>query len=222
MGLKTKVSEKGGQAILPTEGPTIGVCYQVINLGHQKVVFNGEESYKPKLRLTFELPEHRHIFDEDKGEQPLVLSSEFVISMNPKSNLYKFIKSWFPQKDLSEGSEVDFTKLIGKPGLISVVYATGTGKNAGKTFANIGSIMPVPKGMTIPARTENECVVYDVEEHDEDIFEQLPEFLQNKILESKEMIDMLNTNKKTTKAKPTAAEEVFDASNEQEEEGDVF
>ena len=227
MGLKTKVSEKGGNNIIAPEGPTLAICYQVIYLGHQKIVFNGTESYKPKIRFTFELPEYKHTFDEEKGQQPLVVSAEFVQSMNPKSNLYKFIKSWFPKKDLTEGVEVDFTKLINQSGLANIVHNEGKGANAGNKYANIGGIMPLPKGMSTNLESENDTVLYDVDDHDEEVFDSLPEFLQNKILASQEMQNKISNNEtvassnKKNAAKPSATKEVF-GSEEEEEEDEAF
>ena len=188
MGMKSKVSEKGGgERILAPEGPTAAICYQVIYLGHQETTFNGTTSWKPKFRFTFELPEHKHVFKEEEGEQPLVVSVEHNDSLNPKSNMYKFLKQWFPKKDMSEGADVDYSKLAGKKALISIVHNSGKGSNAGNVYANLGTIMPLPAGMACPDKPDNEIVIYDVDEHDEAVFEALPEFLRNKILASREM-----------------------------------
>lgn len=216
--MKSKVSKGGGKKVLPPEGPTPAICYQVIYLGHQESTWQGETSWKPKFRFTFELPEHTHVFTEEKGEQPLAVSVEHNDSLNPKSNMYKFLSSWFPNKDLKEGAEVDYSKLAGKKALISIKYVEGKGNNAGNKYANIGTIMPLPKGMPCADKAANPVIVFDCDNPDDDILQSLPEFLQNKILASKEMKEAHGD----VHAAASASEEVFDAPDSDEEEEDVF
>lgn len=184
MGLKAK-PRAATQKALPEEGLTPAICYQVLYLGHHKQTWNGKDKWNPKVRFTFELPELTHVFDEKKGEQPFVVSAEHNLYLNTKSNFYKFLRQWFPKLDIDENKEVDLAKLAGKKAMINVVH--NEAKN-GNTYANIGSIAPVMKGVTV-GEPVNPVVVYDVDEHDEDAFQELPEWLQNKITESQEMQD---------------------------------
>jgi len=191
MGLKITVTESGsGQRALPEEGLTLGICYQVLYLGNHKSVWNGKESWKPKVRFTFELPNLTHVFDKEKGEQPFVVSAEHNLFLNEKSNLYKFIKSWMPKTEIKKDSEIDLSKLLGKPCMINIVHNTAKNNNV---YANIGSITPVMKGIEIP-KLVNEAVDYDVDEHNQEVFQKLPEWLQNKICESKEMTESVKVN----------------------------
>ena len=55
------------------------------------------------------------------------------------------------------------------------------------TYANIIGISPVPKGLVCPPAF-NTPLCYNTEEHDDAIFAQLPEFIQDKIKMSDEWI----------------------------------
>jgi hypothetical protein len=55
-----------------------------------------------------------------------------------------------------------------------------------KTYANINSIMALPKGMACE-ELRNPAVKFDIGTFDKKVFEALPEFLRKKILMSKEL-----------------------------------
>jgi hypothetical protein len=55
------------------------------------------------------------------------------------------------------------------------------------TYANIIGISPVPKGLVCPP-SFNTPLCYNTEEHDDAVFNQLPEFIQDKIKMSDEWI----------------------------------
>jgi hypothetical protein len=183
MGLKAKPTEGGGDRALPEEGLTPAICYQVLYLGHQEKTWNGKTSWKPVVRFTFELPELTHVFDEEKGPQPFVVSAEHTLFLSEKANLAKFLKQWYPKLNLSPDKEVDLAGLAGKPAMINVVH--NEAKN-GNTYANIGSIAPLMKGVEVPD-AHNEILTYDVDEHDINAFNKLPKFIQDKIGASQEM-----------------------------------
>jgi hypothetical protein len=54
-------------------------------------------------------------------------------------------------------------------------------------YANIIGISPLPKGLVCPPAF-NTALCYNTEEHDEAVFSQLPEFIQDKIKMSDEWI----------------------------------
>jgi hypothetical protein len=56
----------------------------------------------------------------------------------------------------------------------------------GKKFANIGSVMPLPKGMECPEQV-NENILYSPYSHDENTFSRLHTRTQETILASDEM-----------------------------------
>jgi hypothetical protein len=80
------------------------------------------------------------------------------------------------------------------------------------TYANIIGISPVPKGLVCPP-SFNTPLCYNTEEHDEAVFSQLPEFIQDKIKMSDEWIA------RVTKPAPVVAASV---ASEVEAEDDGF
>jgi hypothetical protein len=81
------------------------------------------------------------------------------------------------------------------------------------TYANIIGISPVPKGLVCPPAF-NTPLCYNTEEHDDAIFAQLPEFIQDKIKMSDEWIARVS--------KPIPVERAAAILAEQESEDDGF
>ena len=94
-------------------------CYSIIDLGTREETIQGNTKVLRKIRITFELPTERRVFNEEKGEQPCVISKEFSLTLNEKSNLRLFLRSW-RGKDFTEEEAKDFdvAKLIGAPCLL--------------------------------------------------------------------------------------------------------
>jgi hypothetical protein len=59
-------------------------------------------------------------------------------------------------------------------------------KDGSKVYANVGSIMALPKGMACPELV-NPAVKFDIGEFDQNIFNSLSSYVQKKILMSKEL-----------------------------------
>jgi len=53
----------------------------------------------------------------------------------------------------------------------------------GKTYANVGAIVPLPKGMPVPKQF-NESVCFEVGTSSDEEFEALPQFIKDKIAKS--------------------------------------
>lgn len=159
---------------LPPPGSHPARCYSVLDLGTQSTPFG--ESHK--VRISWELPTEKAVFDEKKGEQPFVVSKEYTLSLYEKANLRHDLESWrgkpFTEQQLSG---FDIASLLGAPCLLAVLHKT-TDKN--KTYANVSAISALPKGMVVPAQI-NPSVQYSISEGRSDTFKALPEWLQKKI-----------------------------------------
>ena len=208
-------SNKGGgssnYAPIPA-GNYIARCYQMIELGTTRETILGNEKDLHKIRLTFELPTEVKVFNEEKGEQPLVISKEFTLSMNEKASLRIFLKSW-RGKDFTEdeAKAFDVTKLLGVPCLLNIIHKTGK-KDPSKVYDEVASVSPMPKGMICPVQV-NPSVEFSISEWNQGIFNALPEFLQNKIMASHEY--KARTNQREVSGPPTYAapappDETFD------------
>lgn len=163
---------------LPSEGMQPAIIVQVIGLGLQpQRPFQGQE--KPPARMvqfTYELFNDVRTFgDEDK---PLIISESMPFSGNEKSRLYKRVLGVDPGMKMTGG---DLSKLVGTPCMLQVVHTPGKGTNAGKVYANIGAVTPAMKGLPYPTAPFNPTFLYDPYNHNEEVFQKLPKFLQDKI-----------------------------------------
>jgi hypothetical protein len=168
----------GGRDFEPIpEGQYAAVCDMMVDLGMQD---GGSFGPKHKVYIRFQVPEHRITFEKDGEEKdlPAVVGVTFTLSLSAKSNLRPFLEGWRGKKFTAEEVRgFDITKVAGAPAYLNIVHEEGEGKHKGKTFANIASIMPIPKGIAKPT-VEGEVIVYD---DDNDTYEMLPEWLQKKI-----------------------------------------
>jgi hypothetical protein len=170
-------------------GNYVARCYSMIEIGTLNEVILGNEKRVHKIRITFELPTELKVFNAEKGEQPCVISKEFTLSMNEKSNLRAFLTSWrgkaFSEED---ATAFDVTKLLGVPCLLNIIHKQGR-KDPSKTFDEIASATPLPKGMACPPQI-NPTFEFSHSEWDWEKFNSLPNFLQEKIKQSEEYIQM--------------------------------
>ena len=165
-------------------------CYSIIDLGTSEQVISGNQKVVRKIRVTFELPTERRVFNEEKGEQPCVISKEFTLSLSEKSNLRAFLKSW-RGKDFTEAEAkaFDVAKLIGAPCLLNIIHVAGK-TNPSKMYDEISSVSPLPKGMVCPPQ-ENPSFEFSVSEWNQEAFESMPNFLREKIMASFEFRNLL-------------------------------
>ena len=70
-------------------GTFIARCYQVIDLGHQKIVWQGTEKWQPKILLTWEL-----LGDEKMDDgRPWAISNRYTLSLSDKSVLAPMLEA---------------------------------------------------------------------------------------------------------------------------------
>lgn len=176
-------------------------CYQMIHIGTVKETILGEEKILNKVRIGWELPTELKVFNEDKGEQPLVISEEFTLSMHEKSKLRKFLASW-RGKDFTEeeAKSFDVTKLIGAACMLNIIHKPSK-KDATTLYAVISSISPMPKGFTIPAQINNTFIL-DYDNFSYDAFNILPDFIKAKMQGSIEFAAMQQPNLAQTQEQP--------------------
>lgn len=159
-------------------------CFWIVDLGTQKTP-RGESR---KVFINFELPNTRHVFNDEKGEEPFSISTEMFVSMfggpGKKTAAFReFLESWrgkkYTQQEVENG--IDLTKMVGAPCKVRVIH----NETANGTYANIQYIFPLDKGDKCPeAVNPTRCVVLDTEDpsnFNKRDFEHLPEFLQKKI-----------------------------------------
>lgn len=169
----------GGSFEICPAGTYAARCYQIIDLGHQTVEWQGTAKVVPKVRITWEVNEQM------SDGRPYSISKEYTASIGPKSNLRKDLEAWrgrpFTEDELRAFS---LENVLGAPCFIGIAHV----QKGEKTFANINSIMALPKGMDCPELT-NAKVKFEIDNFDETVFESLSEYVRKKILMSKELED---------------------------------
>lgn len=165
------VSENGGGASIPVlpEGSYAAVCYMLVDIGLQRSERYGNSSRK--VIIGWELADE---YVEVDGEQkPRVFSARYTASLNEKAILRRDLAAWrgrdFTEEELRS---FDLKSIVGVPCLIQVIHR----ENNGKVYANLASIMRLPKGMPAPKLTL-EPLVFDLEESPLSELDKLPEWI---------------------------------------------
>ncbi len=184
MSITVKNSTKEFEPI--SEGSHVARIYQIIHIGTIDSEYQGVMRKREMIRITFEVPDEMRVFNEEKGEQPSSISKEFTLSFGDKSSLKPFIEGITGKKLTTD--DLDLESLIGKVCIINVVH-TVSAKN-GKTYANISGSTPLMKGMEIP-KAINPTKVFGFNPFDQEVFNSLPEFLQDKIKSSLEYQELM-------------------------------
>jgi len=196
---------------LPEAGATVGVLYSLVDLGHQKTNWDNQEKWTPKVRLTFELPDQTDEFEvEENGKRttvhkPMVVSIEQTRSLGEKASLRKLLEQWrgqtFTSKELQAFS---LKNLLGKPAMLTLIHKTS---QQGRQYCAIAGASKLPKGMKAPATTTNDQLYYEIEQGEAGQFNDMPDWLQEKIRASKEFA--------TAAGKSTATKVEVDADGNQ-------
>ena len=133
---------------------------------------------KIKARFTFEFPTEKRVFNEEKWEQPFVVSREFTLSMWKQSNLLPFVEWMIGKKlDEEEAKTFDILSLVGQAYFATIIHNE-------KWYADIQSIVKLPKSMTCPEQINPTQIV--LEEDWKTEWDNLPSFIQDKIKKSAE------------------------------------
>ncbi len=170
----------GGDFTPMPAGNHVAICNMVVDLGDQLV---RSEKYGDKVKrqvwIRWETPHEEITFTDRDGNEktgPRVIGQAFTLSLHENSALRPVLESWRGRAFTEEERRgFDVSKLLGAPCMVNVIHA----ESGGKTYANIGSVSPLPKGMEKP-ESKIGLLLYD-DEHD--TFDQLPEWLQKKINE---------------------------------------
>lgn len=178
-------------------------CVSVIDLGTQHWEYQGQPKAARKVRLTFELPEELHVFDEAKGDQPFFVSAEFTASLHEKANLRHYLESWRGRPFTpAELAGFDLKNLLGVPAMVTVVHA----ERSGKTYANITGIAALPKKLVCPPAI-SPLVYLGFESWDEAVYAALPQWLRTKIASSDEFKRREHADEPPTPSEPQAPDE---------------
>jgi len=165
-------------------GNYVARCYSMIHIGTITETIMGEEKVMNKVRITWELPTELRVFKEENGEQPMVISQEFTLSMHEKSNLRKFLESWRGKGFTEDQAEsFDITKLLGVPCMINIIHKEA---KKGNEYALISNVSAMPKGMECPPQVNPNFEFNYEDKFDEKALESFPDFIKDKMKSSDE------------------------------------
>lgn len=150
-----------------------GVCIGVYDLGTHVGVYGAKRSVK----IMFEIDAQRN------DGKNFVVSRDYGFTISKKSKLREMIEAWrgkpFTEQEESDG--FDLAKLIGQPCAVQVVHKDSNGN----TYANIGSITKLMKGMT-PMKATYPMGSYFIDDHGKTLPAGIPDWVAKKIKESQE------------------------------------
>jgi len=193
---------------LAPEGTFFARCWRVVVLGTFEDTWQGQTRLNRKIRIDFELP--TELNDFGNGAEPFNVSSTLNITMHENANYRKFLQNWrgraYSEEEAKKG--IDVSKFVGAAALVTVAH---TARDNGKTYDNIANISPLPKGMQVYDKVNTPALfsVY-ARPFNQEAFDVLPNFLQEKIKLSREWADMHDTVKPTNQAAAPLMEEEDD------------
>lgn len=166
---------------LPSAEVHIATIYQIIGLGTHYI-----EKYKKsqeEVYFTLELNENM------TSGKPFVVSRKYNPSLwgngKRKSQLRTDLEAArgkvFTEEELENG--LNLKKFLGLTCLVTITHNKG---DDGAIYANILSFSAIPKGMEVP-KPMNDFKFFAIEEFDQKVFDELPEWMQTRIEESEEM-----------------------------------
>lgn len=173
------IESGGGSFERCPEGVHPAVCVGIWELGTQP-----SDLYEPsrQIMLSFEI-----VGEETSKGEPFFVSRTFTASLHEKSKLRPFIEAWRGAK-LTEAelkAKYDIMERLGKSCQLAVTHATG---GNGKTYANIASVMALPKGMQAPP-PKTALSSYSIGDL-ENFPPEMPNFVKDKIRRSHQFRDV--------------------------------
>jgi len=171
-------TDNGFTRELVPSGIQVARSYSMIEIGTVTEEFKGQQKELKKIRISWELPYKMRVFKEGEPEKPMSISREFTLSMYEKAALRKFLESWRGKPYTEEAAKkVDVTKMLGCDCMITIIHKEN---KSGKMYAAVDSIAPMMDGMTCPPLI-NPIKVLSYDAFDWEIYNSLPEFLQNQM-----------------------------------------
>jgi hypothetical protein len=162
----------GGERVLPKTGLNQAVLVSIVDIGTQERGEYQGEKLKPARQaiITWSLTNQHHIFDEEKGAEPLHVSKWFTLSVHEKSALRKMVKS-IRGKDID--GEFDLFSLLGANCMLNLVES-----NDGK-YVNIEGFSPLMEGLD--AVEGLALTGFSLTDFDKDVYLELHTWMKDRI-----------------------------------------
>lgn len=171
------VNENPTSSISPiAEGTHLGVCNMLVDLGVQ---YN--ETFKNssrKVLIGWEIP--GETIELEDGTHNRSITQRYTASLNESSNLRRDLSAW-RGRDFTEAEleEFNLRNIVGASCLLNIIHRTRNGK----TYANIQSIMALPKGMQ-NGKAEEPVIIFDLDDATEEDIDKLPKWIAEVVRKS--------------------------------------
>jgi len=181
--------DSGPDFELTPAGTHIATCYRVIDIGTQQVEWEGKTKRQYKILLSWELTDELMKEGENAGK-PFTVHKRYTLSSSSKSSLRQDLEAWrgVPFRESDFGT-FDISILLGKSCMLGIVHET----RDGKTYANLSSILRLPKGMEAK-KLVNPQIRFDLTEFKQDVYDSLTEGLKAVIAKSPEYQELKGGN----------------------------
>lgn len=172
------IAKSEGNTSIPKleNGVYTAISSMMIDIGSQKSVL--DNNIRRKFIMVWNVV--GEFIEVNKEKLPRVMSKEYTLSLNEKSNLRKDLQAWRGQAFTEEELQgFDILNVMNKPCQLQIINEE---KN-GKTYNNISAIMAMPKGMTVSTLDEITIFITNNAETWQN-WEKIPKWIQDKIKKS--------------------------------------
>lgn len=169
------------------EGTYAAVCNMLVDLGMQRYENSKYNKLCRKVLIGWQLPEET--IEIDGKEEPRTISMRYTPSLDERSNLRADLAAWRGRDFTPEELEAfDLRNIVGAPCLINIIHKEINGRN----YANISSIMALPRGMQKPQMV-GEPTVFDLDESSLSEIAKLPKWIAETIYKSETYQERVKT-----------------------------
>ena len=172
------IAKSEGNSNIPKleNGVYTALSSMLIDLGFQKSVL--DNNVRRKFMMVWIIV--GEFIEVNKEQLPRVMSKEYTLSLNEKSNLRKDLQAWRGQAFTEEELQgFNLITVMNKPCQLQIINEE---KN-GKTYNNISAIMAMPKGMTVEPLQETTVFITNNPETWNN-WEKIPKWIKEKIKKS--------------------------------------
>lgn len=191
--------------ILVPTGTHFARIFKIIDLGtHQDEYLGTIKGDKRFFSISFEFPKIKHIFKEEKGEQPLARSKDvkFIFTSKESTNRSALTELVEAVGDDPYKGSYNIFSLIGKALQVSIEqYEAKDGKERDKIvgFSKLSSEqleMAELKPEIYAQINPSQYLYLEAGHFDDEVFNSLPQWIKDKIQESKEFKELFTPKSK--------------------------
>jgi hypothetical protein len=179
-------AEKPSSDFQPVEpGTYVARCFSMIEIGTIEVNYGDGEKKVHKVHISWELPTEKAVFNEEKGEQPYIVSREFNLSMHSKADLRKTLESWRGKAYTEEeANKIDITNVLGKECMLTIVHEPSK-TDSSKVYSKVASVSKLMKGQICPPQI-NPSRLLCFESFNWEVYNSLTDNMKKKVNQSVE------------------------------------